>query len=127
MKSVEFFKTEIERLTNEITEAKRILSNPKLGAGLAKQSRGEIKRNKKKIEDYSLYLRYAETSPSEEYLKKEVVRITNRINLFSKEYKPLDEEKFSKKQCSAHKKGYEKDMGVPKLKKQLTAILFILK
>lgn len=125
MKTVEFFKTEIEKLRTEMAEAKKLLNNPKLDEKVAKQSRGTIKRNKKKIEEYTLYLRYAETNPSKDYLEKEIARITNRINKFIELYKPLEADKFDKKVCAAHKKDYEKEMGIPKLRKQLSTICFI--
>jgi len=128
MKTVEFFKTEIEKLRSEMADCKSQLSkNAKMDERLAKQLRGTVKRNRKKIEEFTLYLRYAETNPSEDYLKKEIGRITNRINLFSEKYVPLDETRFDKKTCTAHKKGYEKEMGVTKLRKQLSTLCFISK
>jgi len=127
MKSVQFFKDEIEKLKSEMADAKKLLNQPKLDEKLAKQSRGTIKRNKKKIEEYVLYMRYAETNPTKDYLEKEIDRITNRINKFSELYKPLDVERFDKKTCTTHKKAYEKEMGIPKLRKQLSALCFISK
>ncbi|MES2287409.1 MAG: hypothetical protein V4547_17075 [Bacteroidota bacterium] len=126
MKSAQFFKDEIEKLRSEMAEAKTQLNkNYKMDEKLAKQLRGTVKRNRKKIEEYTLYLRYAETNPSEDYLKKEIDRITNRINKFTELYKPLDETAHDKKKCAAHKKDYEKEMGIPKLRKQLSTICFI--
>lgn len=127
MKSAQFFKDEIESLRSEMADAKKQLNQPKVDEKLAKQLRGTVKRNRKKIEEFTLYLRYAETNPSEDYLKREIDRISNRINLFMEKYVPLDPERFDKKTCTAHKMGYEKEMGTTKLRKQLTTLCFIVK
>lgn len=127
MKSAQYFKDEIESLRNEMAEAKKQLNQPKIDEKLAKQLRGTVKRNRKKIEEYTLYLRYVETNPDKDYLQKEIDRISNRINLLLKNYIPLDEERFDKKTCSTHKKNYEKEMGVTKIRKQLSALTFIIK
>lgn len=127
MKTVQFFKDEITKLRDESAAATKNLNAPKVDEKYAKQLRGTIKRNKKKVDDYTFLMRYVETNPTKDFLKKEEERITNRINKFMETYVPLPEESFSKKQCAVHKKNYEKEMGIPKLRKQMTAINFLLK
>lgn len=127
MKTVAFFKEEIEKLRSKMADAKKQLDSPRVNEEYAKQLRGTIKRNKKRMEEYTFYMRYAETSPNKDFLQKEVERLTNRINKFIETYVSLDETKFDKKTCSAHKRNYEKDMGILKLRKQMTAINFLLR
>lgn len=72
-------------------------------------------------------MNYLHTEPTQEFLDKELDRISNRINGFMKTYIPLDSERHTKATCTFHKRNYEKEMGIPKLRKQLTAINYIAK
>lgn len=125
MKTSEFFKTEISKLREEMSVAKKELAEPKLDEKRAKQLRGTVKRNKKKIEEYTFFKNYVETNPTQEFLLKESDRLSNRINKYLELYIPLAEDKYSKKQCSDHKKKYEKEMDIPKLRRQLSAVNFL--
>lgn len=90
-----------------------------------KKSANAIRRLKGKLEYLKLCLLYIESKPSEEFVKKEKERLTNRINAFMELYKVP--ESWGKTLKARHKREYEKDMGVFKLRKQLSTIHFILK
>ena len=125
MKTVQFFKDEISKIKNEMQTAKDLLSQPKLDEKVAKQQRGVIKRGKKKIEEYTFFMRYVETNPTKEFLEKESDRLCNRINLLSENLRPIGETNMSKSVYSKYKKDYEKGLDIPKLRKQLAAVNFL--
>jgi len=125
MKTVEFFKSEISKIKSEMQTAKDLLSQPKLDDEVAKRQRGIIKRGKKKIEEYTFFMRYIETNPTKDFLEKESTRLCNRINLLSENLKPIGETNMSKSVYSKYKKDYEKELDIPKLRKQLAAVNFL--
>jgi len=86
----------------------------------------EVKKLKKRITFLKTCMYYMQTEPSMEFLEKEKDRLNNRINMFMETYVPLDSTKYMKKDLSAHKKGFEKEMGIPKIKSQLVTINFLL-
>jgi len=71
-------------------------------------------------------LLYIQTNPSEEFLTKERDRINNRVDMLMKSYVGLNETKNSVSKCLKHKKDYEKEMGIPHLRKQLSTLNFLL-
>jgi hypothetical protein len=81
---------------------------------------------KKRVDFLRVCMYYVQSNPKQEFLESEKDRLNNRINMFMQNYEPLDAERFSKKQCTAHKKKFEKEMDIPKLKQQLLTINFIL-
>lgn len=70
-------------------------------------------------------LLYIQTNPSEEFLAKEIDRISNRVNMLMKSYVALNETKNSVGDCLKHKKDYEKEMGIPHLRKRLSTLNFL--
>lgn len=90
-----------------------------------KKSANAIKRLKAKLDYLKMCLLYIESNPSVEFIIKEKERLTNRINAFMELYKVPED--WGKTMKSNHRKAYEKDMGIPKLRKQLSTIHFILK
>lgn len=127
MKSIVFLQSEIKRLTTESAEANDSLSKRSTPDSVKKGNRGLVRRNKKKIADLKFYVNYLHTEPTQEFLDKELDRINNRISGFMKIYLPLNIDHNTKAACTAHKKSYEKEMGILKLRKQLTAINYIAK
>ena len=86
------------------------------------------KRLRAKLPQLKQYVLYLETNPTKEYCEKEVARISNRINEISKLYIPPQQpERFTKGQLTAMKKAFEKNWDIPKIRKQLMAISYILK
>jgi len=85
----------------------------------------KAKQLRKRVAYLRYILLYLESLPSEEYLKKEKEKMSNRIGLLMLNYQPLDE-RFTKAQVSKHKKNHEKEMGVTKIKDQLKTIDFLI-
>ena len=86
----------------------------------------EVKKIKKRIIFLKVCMYYVQSNPSQDFLEKERDRIINRVNMFLENYVPLNPEKYMKKDISSHKKKFEKEMDIPKLRTQLTTINFIL-
>lgn len=129
MKSAEFLQKEINSIidataTNnqEIAKLRKVENINDLDRKRIKSIKAAIKRDKTRQAFLKTCLLYINTSPNEDYLKREVERISNRINLLLKGYRPLDDERHTKSQITKHKNEYEKEMGVPKIRKQLTTI-----
>lgn len=118
MKTVKDVQKEIADIKSEVTKLDK--SKEKKDIALRKRLRGKLPQ----LKQYVLYL---ETSPTKEYCEKEVDRISNRINEIMKLYIPLDADRFKKGEISAHKKSFEKQWDIPKVRKQLMAISYILK
>lgn len=86
-----------------------------------------VNRMKRRRDFLRVCVHYLESNPSEDFIKKEETRLENRINMYMKEYQPLDETKSSKKECTAHRVEYQKEMGIPKLRIQLKTLYYLLK
>jgi len=133
MKTAAFLQKEIDLLVEATAKNKQEISSLYNKKELSEYDRKEIKkckaaikRDKSRQSFLKTCLLYIKTEPNEDYLKKEVDRISNRINLLMTNYTPLDDERCTKSQISTHKKNYEKEMGVPKIRTQLTTINFLL-
>lgn len=113
----------LEAITNEWQA--QIVQITKSGKDGEKQS--VVNRMKKRRDFLRICMNYLESNPAEDFIKKEEGRLENRINMYMKEYTPLDEEKNSKKECTKHKNNYQKEMGIPKLRVQLKTLYFLLK
>ena len=87
-----------------------------------------IKRLKAKLPTMRLCVSYLRTSPSEEFIRKEAERLTDRISAIEKLYvSPPNADFIKKSQVNAHRKAHEKNWDIPKLKKQLAVIWYLLK
>jgi hypothetical protein len=119
MKTVKDVQKEMSELTAEI----KILDRKD-----DKKSIAARKRLRARLPQLKYYILYLETNPSEDYCKKEVAKLTNRMDEILKQYEPPQEpERFTKGQLSAMKKQFEKLWEIPKLRKQAAAINYILK
>lgn len=118
MKTLYDIKLERENLYSEIKQLE-LTDEPK---NLTKAKRSRVKLIQ--LKEYQMYL---ETNPSEEYLKKEVKRIENLLSAIDKLYiLPKDHEKLTKGILSKLRKPFDDTHGVPKLKKQLAALKYLL-
>lgn len=119
MKTLKSIQKEISDIISEIKEADRHYD--KKSATLSKRLRAKLS----KLKYFKMYL---ETNPSDDYCKKEIERIENRINKIEQLYElPENPERFTRGQLSLMKKDYEKQWDVPKLKKQLMTLYYISK
>jgi len=91
-----------------------------IAAGGLKQT--QVSRRKNRIEFLKMVARYLETCPDELYLGREIARIENKITAY---YDLFDPTQF--KDPTEPRKKYEKDMGIPELRKQLTTLRYINK
>ncbi len=105
MKTLLQINTEISALTESLPTLKR----------------NQLARAKNRILLLKDILRYIEGMPEEGFVKNEIKRLENRINRFLNEFNPKDY-----KDPKAALKKYEADMGIPKLRKQIRVLRFIL-
>lgn len=124
MKTIEFFKEEIPNLIGEMNGIQITLDNEKRST-----ERAKLRRQKKVIQkriDFLKFCRlYIETNPNPDFVKGEAERLANRINMYMETYVPLKSERHTKAECSKHKRDFEKEMGIPKLRTQLLTLHFI--
>ena len=118
MKTIDSIKKEIRATMDEILE---------LNFQDDKKSLGKRKRLRSKLPQLRQYILYLETNPTKEFLQQEIKRLQGRIDEIMRQYIPLDEDCYLKPAMSAHKKKYEKELDISKIKKQLTAINYIIK
>ena len=125
MKSAEFLQKEINTLIETTSVNKQKISEVNKSKKLTdyerkqiRQLKAENKRNKLRQSFLKTCLLYINTQPKEDYLKSEAERISNRINLLLK-----DKDFNNNKKAKAE---YEKEMGIVKIRKQLTTINFLL-
>ena len=108
---------DINKVTQEISNCLSSMDND----GLTK---GQISKVKNRINFLKIVIRYLESGPSTEFLKKEISRLTNRIQLINDQFADyLPTQYFEKEKDKL--KHYLKECGVPKLKIQLKALRFI--
>lgn len=120
MKTIEYFKERREEIYQEGNALRS-----------AKHKKSEYQKVKKKMQDNDMYLKYIESSPSEEYLKKELKRLENRLSLISakspRKEEFLDESGEVKLLLYRQRRDeYNKTMGVSEVRKQISAIRYIL-
>jgi hypothetical protein len=118
MKSASELKTEIAAIIKEIDTERGCQT---------KESDRAVKKLESRLEYVKTCLLYIESAPQEGYLEKERSRLENRVNLFMEGYVGIDAERFSKSEVTKHRKEYEKEMGIPKLRKWLSTLNFLLK
>ena len=115
----------INQLRNDIASIRKEMEA--LRGHHDRSSIGQLKRMQariKKLQELSLYL---EGSPSEAFLLKEEQRLQDRISAIMELYIPLDDQRFQKKQVTAHRKEFEAKWEIPKTVAQLKTIRYILK
>lgn len=111
MKTAKYFKEQIGLLQNPVEK-------PKTSA--------EVRKNKERIVLYNTCKMYMDTKPKKSFIEKEILRLENRINEIMKIYIPLDPEKVIQKLCTKHRVDFQKEMDIPKLKRQLSVLKLIL-
>lgn len=77
-----------------------------------------------RIDFHKFCKHYLLSSPSEDFIQKEIERLTNRINMFHKEWK--EPENLPKKDAKKLLLEYEKGMGIPQIRKQITTLNFLI-
>lgn len=87
-----------------------------------------VKKLKKRISFLRMCAMYIESKPTNEFVEGEILRINNRIELISDGFEywaslPREESLSGSKLLTF----YYKEMGVPKLRRQLQALRFLLK
>lgn len=119
MKTVKDVQKEITELSEEIKDLDKYAD---------KKSIALRKRLRAKLPQLRLYIAYLRTEPTEEFCKKEVKRLSHRIDEILKHYTlPENHERFTKTQLTAMRKSFEKGWDIPKLRKQLMAVSYLLK
>jgi len=119
MKNANDIKKEISDLHAEIIFLDK--SDDKKDVALRKKLRAKLPQLKQ-------YLLYLETNPTREYLEKESARLSNRLNEIEEKHNPVrNPERFTRSQVSIMKKAFEREWDLPKIRKQLKAINYILR
>lgn len=97
---------------------------------LKSKSDGDEKESKKAIREVNFLknvLWYLETSPREEFLKSELIKLTKRVDNINEHYANwLKNDKPPSVLPEKAKSFYAKEMGVPLLKSQIKTITYIL-
>ena len=119
MKTTKIIQKEMDSVRQQINELEKYEDKKSISAR---------KRLRKKLPELKQYFLYLETNPTKEFCEKEVERLSDRINEISKLYIPPKETAiFTKKQLSTMKTAFEKQWDLPKVRKQLMAVSYILK
>jgi len=84
------------------------------------------KRYRKRLAHLKQMRSYLKSNPSEEFLYSEKERLNGRISSIMKLFKPLDPEKIPKPECTKHRKEFEKQWELPKLRKQASVIHYLI-
>ena len=108
-------KAEIKEATADLTKEYKKSSSKEATAN----------RLKKKIQFLNLCKKYIESSPSSEFIDKEILRLENRINLLSADF--VEPENVDKKTLAKLKSAYGSEMGIPKLRVQLRTLRYLAK
>ncbi len=116
MKSAEFIQAEIAKLMVKAQSLDKY----------DKKEKKEINSIKKRMAFMRTCMFYVQTNPDKDFLTREKERLYNRINAFMKDYVPLADDKFKKSDVTKHRASFEKEMDIPKLRKFITTINFIL-
>ena len=89
-----------------------------------------IRRVKQRLSFVKKCIEYLRTNPDQSFLEKEKGRLNKRIDLFKQAYIEPDREHLEKmtgREASKLRIDYEKNMGIPKLRKHLRTINYLLK
>jgi hypothetical protein len=113
MKTVDALQKTIHELTvagQAAAEAKKVKEKARIG---------------KRVAHLKMCVSYLKSDPSEDFIKKERDRVANRINLLLEAWiEP--HESVQEKEAKKMKKLYEKDMGIPQLRNQMSVLNFLL-
>lgn len=113
-------KTVVDEMNGLIEERQKNYSGP-----LTSKEKKELVRMRKRIQYLKVIRLYLEKSPTIDFIKKEIDRIENRINLIDSHFSHSEQaDEFLVKQL---KKEYDKENGIPQLRIQLRALRFIKK
>lgn len=85
------------------------------------------KRIKAKLPDLETLLKYSATNPSKEFVESEKLRLENRISEIMKTYAPLNDGIVLLSARTKHRSEFEKKWELPKLRKQLSQMNYLLK
>jgi hypothetical protein len=117
----------IEKITEEISSlSKRIESNKRLGVKPS-SLRGQIAE----LQNLKLHKVYLETNPSEQYLRKESLRIGQLLNTLDERFIQVCKERFRDQEIpnsilSQMKAEHNKQYDTHKLKLQLKSLEYLL-
>lgn len=116
MKTIKILKSEMEDIKSDMKREKEADT---------KESLNRYKKLNAKLSHLKLCLMYLESEPTVEFITKEKDRLTNRVNKLMDLY--VEPVGWLKTLKLRHKRDYEKEMGIPKLRKQLSTLYFLLK
>lgn len=125
MKTWMFLKDQMSDNMTEMVNLRKIIGSKNSTPDDVRKSKQKFNKLKKRGAGIKLLMMYLETNPSEDFLRKEHARISNRISLLMDDCVQGEREMNIK--YKARLKKYCKEMGVDKLKTQLSAINYILK
>ncbi len=126
MKNEKIVAEEIIGITNEIEANQKRITGKKEDAKSDRSFKSAIKRQRSRLEYLKFCKTYLSTSPTEEFLTAERDRLSNRVSLFLKNYKSLDSTRHMQKEISKHRSDFEKEHGIPKLRRQLQCLNYLL-
>jgi hypothetical protein len=93
----------------------------------AKKAKKLVKKHQKEIDQLKYYKYYLETNPTEIFLKEELHKLESRISSLKANYKTWAMTAPKDKDPMKDWPGiFNKEVGITKMKKQVTAIKFLL-
>lgn len=116
MKTIKQIQSEIDDIKKEMIDQQKSDS---------KESKRRLKKLKTELSFCAICLLYIKSDPSPEFVKKEKDRVTNRINMTLEKYVQPSYGSISERKKD--KREYEKSMDIPKLRKQLSTLYYLLK
>ena len=115
MKTIKKLQSEMDSVKSEIENYQKIDTPENIR---------RVKKCRTRFSHLKWCKQYIESNPTQAFLEKERDRLSNRINKFLENY--IEPVMANKSEATKEKKAFEKDMGIPKIRKQLTAINFLL-
>lgn len=105
-------------MTEEVSRLKLHLDNADL-------KKAQVTKIKSRIEFLKMSIAYLEQGNREEYLQEKLDKIENRITLINQSFQDWVPTKYFEKDKDKLKE-FQKEMGIPRLKLQRRALLFLL-
>lgn len=115
----------LKQVQTELNETMKKLQDLKYAVD--PKDKKEFSRLKKRLPLLKSTILYLKTEPTDEYCKLTKAELERKIGIHESRYVlPVSKDRMSKPQLNKHRKSYEKEVGIAKMKAQLIPINYIL-
>lgn len=115
MKTIKKLQSEIDDKLSDINNYNKS-NDPKI--------KKKLKPAKLRLAYLKMCMMYVESQPTVEFIMKERDRLSDRVTAFLNVYE--EPKNVTGTLGAKHRKDYEREMGIPKIRKQLTALKYLL-